>query len=480
MLKDQLSSVIKNMCNKNPTKGQEELISNISDFIVSSGDKDIFLLKGYAGTGKTTTISAMVQALEELKIRTILLAPTGRAAKVLSMYTHQIAYTIHKQIYRQKSSKDGFGNFMLDKNMYSNTFFVIDEASMIANQSIDKSVFGTGQLLNDLLEYVYNGKHCKIILIGDTAQLPPVGNPVGPALDKSYFEGLRYTVTEIELTEVVRQTENSGILYNATLIRNIIAAKSIEYPKFKLDGFSDMQRLGGADLIEELNSAYEKYGLNQTIVICRSNKRANLYNAGIRSQILWREEQLAVGDYLMIVKNNYFWLHDFEAVDFIANGDIAKVTRIFRYHDKYDYHFVDVSLEFIDYENIEIDARILLDTLTLETASLKSEDNKKMFYTILEDYAEIKPKEQQYLKVRSNKFFNALQVKYAYAVTCHKAQGGQWKAVFIDQGYFTDEMLNIDYLRWLYTALTRSTEKVYLVNFNDPFFEDGKMETHFS
>ena len=485
MLADHIKNIILDKLKFKPTSDQSKLINGLSGFIMDNNPNKIFLIKGYAGTGKTTVVSALVNAFRKLKIKSVLLAPTGRAAKVLSLYSKKSAFTIHKKIYRQKSSKDGFGIFALDTNLHSNTFFIVDEASMISNQSNDISVFGSGRLLDDLIKYVYNNKSCKLILIGDTAQLPPVGIDISPALDAKQLEYFDLEAIEFTLTEVVRQTNDSGILLNATNIRNLIASEHYTFPKFDLDNISDIERISGSELIETISDSYDKYGFEDTIIITRSNKRANQYNKGIRNQILWREEEIAVGDFLMVVKNNYFWIDENEKtcqpclagrqatgkIDFIANGDIAEIVKIKKYHEQYGFRFADVVLKLVDYDNIEIECKIILDTLDINSAALSSDNNKKLFYNIMEDYKDEKTKKKQYEGVKNNEFFNALQVKFSYAITCHKAQGGQWKNVFIDHGYITDEMMDKEYLRWLYTAFTRPVEKLYLVNFNKNFFD---------
>ena len=478
MLTDHIHKKLLQFLGHSPTSGQNFLLKSLSNFIVTKNPDEIFLIKGYAGTGKTTVIKALVCYLREIKHRCVLLAPTGRAAKVMNSYTNHPAFTIHKKIYRQKSSKDGFGQFILDKNLHKNTFFVVDEASMIANGSNDISIFGTGRLLDDLLEYVYSGENCKLVLIGDTAQLPPVKLDISPALDKRVLEKQGFSVIENLLTEVLRQEEAQGVLENATYIRQMIAKKRTGYPELTLKGFNDIHALAGTNLIETISTSYDKYGYENTIIICRSNKRANAYNLGIRNQILWREDEIATGDYIMIVKNNYYWPQYYEesGIDFIANGDIAKITRIKKIQELYGFRFADVEIELVDYNNTCMEVKILLDTLTSETASLSSDDNKTLFYAILEDYMDLKPKKKQYDNVKENPFFNALQIKFAYAVTCHKAQGGQWHTVYIDQGYITDEMLTTDYLRWLYTAFTRATHQLYLMNFKKEFFKDAMME----
>jgi len=455
-----------------PTAGQKLLMEKLSLFISDTVIDSVFLLKGYAGTGKTTMLNVLVKTLEKFRFQTVLLAPTGRAAKVLAAYTGRNAYTIHKRIYRQQSSSDGTGRFVLDKNMGRNCFFIVDEASMISNSSRETSSFGSGRLLDDLYEYVYSGQNCKLMLVGDTAQLPPVGMNVSPALDKAELEAYGLEVIEHELTEVVRQEQHSGILFNATSIREIIATGFPEPDYFPVETgrFDDIFRLNGEDLIEKISTCYERYGEQQTMVITRSNKRANRFNQGIRASILYKDAEIAAGDLLMVVKNNYFWLGKEEKTDFIANGDIVEIKTIRGYEELYGFRFANVRLQFIDYENLEIDCKIFLDTLSMESASMTREDNSRLFNLVSEDYMEVKNKKKRWEKVRENPYFNALQVKFAYAVTCHKAQGGQWDAVFIDQGYLLPEMINTEYLRWLYTAFTRPVKELYLVNFNKEFF----------
>lgn len=470
MLKDHIKNIILEKLSFKPTNDQYILIEGLSEFILDDDEGTIFLIKGYAGTGKTTIMGTLVEAFKKLRIKSVLLAPTGRAAKVLSAYSKKTAYTIHKKIYRQKSSKDGFGIFALDTNLHSNTVFIVDEASMISNISGESSVFGSGRLLDDLIQFVYNDKSCKLILIGDVAQLPPVGIDISPALDSKQLESYGFNVKEFNLREVVRQQESSGILANATNVRNLILSEKYTFPKIELSNISDIGKITGNELIETISDSYEKLGYENTIIITRSNKRANQYNKGIRSQILWREEEIAIGDFIMIVKNNYYWLDENEKIDFIANGDIAEIIKIGHYEERYGFRFADVSLRFVDYGDLEIDCKIILDTLDINSAALSTEDNKQLFYNTLEDYQHLKTRKKQYEGVREDEFFNALQVKFAYAITCHKAQGGQWKNVFIDHGYIADEMIDKEYLRWLYTAFTRPTEKLYLVNFNKRFF----------
>lgn len=477
MLTDHIENIILEKLGFEPTTDQQKLIKGLSGFIMDNDSSGVFLIKGYAGTGKTTTMSALVKAFKEFKIKSVLMAPTGRAAKVLSSFSKKTAYTIHKKIYRQKSSKDGFGVFVLDHNAHSNTFFIVDEASMVSNSSSDISIFGTGRLLDDLIKFVYNNKACKLILIGDVAQLPPVGIEISPALDAKQLESYGLEVQEYNLKEVVRQKKKSGILLNATNIRNQISEENFTFPKFDMDTIVDIERISGSDLIEKISDSYDKSGYEDTVIITRSNKRANQYNQGIRSQILWREEEISVGDFLMVVKNNYYWIEDNKKIgqsgnniDFIANGDIVEIMKIKKYVERYGFRFADVTLRFIDYSDLEVDCKIILDTLNINSAALTSDDNKQLFYSVMEDYQHIKTRKKQYEGVKNDEFFNALQVKFSYAITCHKAQGGQWKNVFIDHGYVNEDMMDKEYLRWLYTSFTRPTEKLYLVNFSKHFF----------
>lgn len=467
------SEIIKNL-GRSPTPGQEALSLKLADFIAESGMDAVFLLRGYAGTGKTSMVSSLVKTFAKFKFNSVLLAPTGRAAKVLSTYTGRNAYTIHKNIYRQQSSSDGMGRFVLNKNLCKDTFFIVDEASMISNTTGETSIFGSGRLLEDLIEYVYTGNNCRLLLVGDTAQLPPVGLDVSPALSAQELESYDREVYEYELTEVVRQDKNSGILYNATFLRQLINSGDEQEGYFNLEykPFEDIRRLSGADLIEEISTCFDRYGLMETIVITRSNKRANKFNEGIRSTILYKEADISVGDLLLVVKNNYFWMEENEKIDFIANGDIAEIIAIYKYEELYGFRFANVSLRLIDYPDIEFDCKIILDALSIESASLSGEQNRKLFDAVAEDYVEIRNKKKRWEEIRKNPYFNALQVKFAYAVTCHKAQGGQWSAVFVDQGYLTEDMINTEFLRWLYTAFTRPVERLYLVNFNKEFFEE--------
>lgn len=472
MLKNHVKALLEQNLLFTPTHCQSDLMAGLADFITSGEQDKIMLIKGFAGTGKTTMINALTQSLKLLKIRTVLLAPTGRAAKVMAGYTSMPAFTIHKKIYRQQSSADGMGRFVLDKNLHKNTWFVVDEASMISNENNENSVFGSGRLLNDLLEYVYSGTNCRLILVGDTAQLPPVGLAVSPALDAENIQKEGFDVVEYVLTEVVRQAAGSGILSCATQIRQRIEEGIFTgFFQFDLHLFDDVIRVSGDELIERISSCYSKYGIFETTIVTRSNKRANLYNKGIRGSILYRENEIERGDLLMVVKNNYYWMDEASKLEFIANGDIAEVVSIYGYEELYGFRFADVCLRFVDYDDVELDCKIFLDTLSIESASFSYEQNRRLFEAVSEDYLDIPNKRERWKKIKENPHFNALQVKYAYALTCHKAQGGQWKAVFVDHGYLTEEMLDNEYYRWLYTAFTRPVEKLFLVNFHKSFFE---------
>ena len=427
-------------------------------------------MTGYAGTGKTSVISSIVKTLDSLRMRSVLLAPTGRAAKVLASYSGRQAFTIHKKIYRQKSSKDGLGSFSLDRNLHKDTFFIVDEASMVSNSSGDSSLFGSGRLLDDLIEYVYSGTECKLILVGDTAQLPPVGSVVSPALDPVSLGSYGFGLISCELKQVVRQSETSGVLMNATRVRLQVAENDLVHPSIDCINYKDTIRITGEELIDEISSAYGTCGMEGTIIVVNSNKQANRYNQGIRNRIFFREEEISPGDMVMVVKNNYSIIdEDEEGAGFIANGDIAEVRKIRQYEERYGFRFADMVLKFPDY-NLETEAKVMMDVLHLDTPALPSDRNKELYQNILADYLHIKTRRKQFEAVKSNPYFNALQIKFAYAVTCHKAQGGQWERVFIDQGMFNRNEISIDYLRWFYTALTRSTDKVYLVNFSENFF----------
>ena len=469
MINSHLSRQIRQNFPHTPTNEQLFALNILADFLLSANENSALLLKGYAGTGKTSLVGALVKTMSGLKQKSVLLAPTGRAAKVISNYAGQQAFTIHKKIYRQDAFSNDLSAFHPSDNLHKDTLFIVDEASMISNQGIDSHYFGSGRLLDDLIHYVYSGENCRLMLMGDTAQLPPVMQEESPALQADILKGYNLQVDEIQLTEVVRQDLNSGILYNATLLRDSLRNNRVEiYPKLTVKGFADIQMINGSELIEAISNAYSKDGLDDTIVISRSNKRANIYNNGIRNQILYREEELSTGDRLMIVKNNYFWTRNNKEIDFIANGEIVQVLRVRNESHLYGFRFCDVTVRFQDYD-MELDIKILLDTLQTEAPALPKELNDKLFYTILEDYQDISTKSGKMKKMKENPHYNVVQVKYAYAITCHKAQGGQWKNVFLDIGYMTEEMLGENFYRWLYTAMTRATDRLYLVNLPEEF-----------
>ena len=466
MINNYLEQQIKENFHYQPTFEQELAVKSLATFLLSKQNDTIFLLRGFAGTGKTSLVGALVKTMDSLAQKSILLAPTGRAAKVFSLYAGHPAYTIHKKIYRQKSFSNEMTNFSLNDNLNTHTLFHVDESSMISNDGLSGSSFGSGRLLDDLIQFVYSGTGCRLILMGDTAQLPPVGEEESPALSADILKGYGLEVQEIGLTQVVRQLENSGILWNATKLRRYIAEENfLSLPKVRLKGFADIRILPGNELIDELNTCYGRDGMDETMVICRSNKRANLYNNGIRNTILDREDELNSGDMLMIAKNNYFWTEKNKEIDFIANGDIAVVRRVRRTKELYGFRFAEVLLSFPDYNDFELEANLLLDTLHSESPALPKELNDKLFYSVLEDYADITIKKERMKKMKADPYYNALQIKYAYAITCHKAQGGQWKNIFLDQGYITEENIGPDYFRWLYTAFTRATQTLYLVNY---------------
>ena len=457
-----------------PTSEQTVAMNRLAIFVNNPAPRQLFLLKGYAGTGKTVIISSLVRTLVSHHRRVVLMAPTGRAAKVFSNTSGYPACTIHKKIYRQKSILDA-GSFQLDRNLHEHTLFLVDEASMISNEGLSGSTFGTGRLLDDLVSYVYSGVDCRLLMMGDQAQLPPVGEHESPGLSAQVMSTYGLNVSEFCLANVMRQEQESGILYNATLLRDFtLEAAGMGGFRFKLDGFRDVVKISGSELIETLSGCYSRDGIDETMVLCRSNKRAIIYNNGIRSQILDREDELNRGDSIMIVKNNYYWTEKLladEGADlyanlpsFIANGDIAVIRRVRRMRELYGFRFEDAVLSFPDYDDLEMDVTLLMDTLHSEAPSLTREDSDKLFAAVMEDYAEIPDKKEKMKKLRENPHFNALQIKYAYAVTCHKAQGGQWKNIFIDQGYIPEDGRDEDYYRWLYTALTRATQTVYLVN----------------
>lgn len=455
---------------------QNEALDLIADFLHTFDPQSCIILKGYAGTGKTTIISALVKTLPRLSKHTVLLAPTGRAAKVMGSYSGKNALTIHKKIYRKKNAVGLQTDFTLADNTHENTLFIIDEASMISDEGVN--LFSNG-LLQDLISYVQSGENCALMFVGDIAQLPPVGLATSPALDLDILSNeFGLTTYTYELTEVVRQAKDSGILFNATKIRNEIRLEnepsSYHYPKFVTIGFKDIYSMSGERLLEGLHYAYDKYGIANCIVICRSNKSANLYNRHIRNQILFRDEEITGGDILMVVRNNYYWLqqHDEEQKGFIANGDMATVRKVSNIHEMHDFRFADIDLEFLDNnEGGTIKCRILLDSLYVDAPQLPYEHQAKLYESIASDYEDIPLKKDRLEAIKKDPYYNALQIKFAYAITCHKAQGGQWPLVFVDQGYMTDEMLDTDFLRWLYTAITRASQELFLVNFNSKFYE---------
>lgn len=466
MINNYLERQIKENFPYQPTFEQEIAVKSLSEFLLSTANETVFVLRGYAGTGKTSLVGALVKAMDKLQQKSVLLAPTGRAAKVFSAYAGHPAFTIHKKIYRQQSFSNEVSNFSINDNLTTHTLYIVDEASMISNEGLSGSMFGTGRLLDDLVEFVYSGAGCRLLLMGDTAQLPPVGEEQSPALVTEALKGYGLNVIEVDLTQVVRQVQASGILWNATQIRRLIAEEECySLPKIKVSGFPDIKVVPGDELIETLTGCYEKDGMDETIVVCRSNKRANIYNKGIRAQILYREDELNTGDLLMIAKNNYYWTERYKEMDFIANGEIAVVRRVRRTRELYGFRFAEMVLSFPDYNDFEIEANLLLDTLHSDAPALPKTENDRLFYSVLEDYADITVKRERMKKMKADPHYNALQVKYAYAVTCHKAQGGQWQNVFLDQGYMSDEYLTPDYFRWLYTAFTRASKTLYLVNY---------------
>ncbi len=520
MIHDELTYRIRQALGLVPTAEQEQAISLFAQFMTDRDEQVVMILRGSAGTGKTTLAAAVVKALAALNQKLILLAPTGRAAKVFSLYAGHPAYTIHRRIYRQKSAGD-LSAFNLNANLNRDTLFIIDEASMISNQGFGESAFGSGFLLDDLMQFVYNGQNCRMLLIGDKAQLPPVGEEESPALMAGVLRGYGMKVYECDLNQVLRQSEESGILWNATRIRgyggagvrgceNSLSADGnlvppyprTPVPTIRTNGFSDISVVPGDELIESLSSSYRQVGMDETMVITRSNKRANIYNQGIRNMVLDREDELCRGDQLMIVKNNYFWVKDdfisrsvecgvrsentpatespsehislhtphsslhtnTPSLSFLANGDRAVVQRVRNIHELYGFRFAEVTMTFPDYDDYELTATVLLDTLTSEAPALTREQQEQLFNAVMEDYADIPVKADRIKKLKTDRYYNALQVKFAYAVTCHKAQGGQWAHIYLDQGYMTDDMLTPDYIHWLYTAFTRATEKLFLVN----------------
>lgn len=458
-----------------PTEGQRILILALAEFILNRSKNEAFLFKGYAGTGKTTILSALVKAAPALRQKTVLLAPTGRAAKVMASYSGKQAFTIHRKIYQPRSTSDGSVFMARMDNLHTNTIFIVDEASMIPGRpSQDGRFYTDADLLSDLIDYVYSGKNCCLVLIGDTAQLPPVGAELSPALDSRFLEtSFRLQVRKLELREVMRQSLESGVLANATLIREKIAAGDFNFPVFHIGNFADIRSIDSTQLEDALFFAHKDYGDDKTIIITRSNKRANIYNREIRHRILFREEEISAGDYMMVVRNNYFWLPKDSPAGFIANGDIIEIQKIRSISELYGFRFAEALVRMVDYpEHPEIEVKLLMDTISAETPALSFEDNQRFFEEVMKDYADIPERRRKMEKVKNNPWFNALQVKFAYALTCHKTQGGQWETVFIDQPWLPDGTFDQEFLRWLYTAVTRATQQVFLVNFKDEFFSE--------
>jgi exodeoxyribonuclease-5 len=462
-----------------PTAEQLIFCREMAGFLSGMLDEKCFILRGYAGTGKTTSVAALVKALPQFKLRPVLLAPTGRAAKVMSNYTGRTALTIHKKIYRKRSAVSMELSFQLAPNLNEHTLFIVDEASMISDEW---NLQSGSSFLKDLMEFVYNQKNCGVLFVGDTAQLPPVGSLDSPALSGEHLaNAFQLKVTQVELREVVRQEKKSGILANATMLRKLVNGYAqraadgevlkVELPKFKTKSYKDIFRMTGLKLVEGLEYAYRKFDMENCLIVCRSNKSANVYNQQIRARLLYREEELTGGDQVMVVRNNYFWLGESESAAFIANGDMARITRVRNEEERYGLRFSEVQMEFLDYPEVgAISCKVLLDTLTGETPNLSQEDSQKLYEGVNLDYEHIKNKKDRLAAVKQDPYYNALQIKFAYAVTCHKAQGGQWDAVFVDQGYLTDEMVDMDFLRWLYTAVTRAKRELFLVNFAQNLF----------
>ena len=486
MVVDELKYKILQQFGFPPTQEQANALDVFARFLTDRNPQVVMILRGSAGTGKTSLSGAIVRTLQAIRQKVMLLAPTGRAAKVFSLNSGTPAYTIHRRIYREKSFSGVDGQFNLNDNLFTDTLFMVDEASMVANMGLGGMNFGSGCLLDDLVHFVYQGRNDRLMLIGDKAQLPPVGEEESPALNAAMLQGYGLTVYECDLNEVLRQSEQSGILYNATMIRQMITHDDItQLPKIRFTGFSDIRQMPGAELIEALADSYHHVGLDDTIVVTRSNKRANIFNQGIRNMVLDREEELSQGDILMIVKNNYYWMEEErkkikekdnqvpsnDIPAFLANGDRAKVLKVRRRIDLYGFRFATLLLQFPDYGNYELEATVLLDTLTSEAPALTHEQQEQLFHQIEEDYQDVPLKADRMKAIRQDQFYNALQVKFAYAVTCHKAQGGQWAHVYVDQGYMTDDMLTPDYIHWLYTAFTRATEILYLVNWPETQIE---------
>ena len=473
MTSSQFYSVLRKQFPFQPTVKQDIFFQKIADFLTNTSADEIFVLKGYAGTGKTTVISTIVNNLGAVNKKYVLLAPTGRAAKVIANYSNKAAFTIHKKIYYPKKGKAGGVSFTMKENKHTNTVFIVDESSMISDVNTEAKLYENGSLLDDLISFVYSGKNCKMILLGDTAQLPPVQLDVSPALDTEKL-ALNYNkeVFSIELDEVMRQEEFSGILHNATELRELMKSAFLDDFKFSLKGYKDIVRLtDGFDIQDAIQTAYNNYSIEDTCFIVRSNKRANQYNQQIRTKILDKESDLSVGDYLMVVKNNYFWLKETDEAGFIANGDIVEVMEIFGFKELYDFKFAKVKIRMVDYPDQKpFETMLLLNTITSESPSLTYEESNHLYQEVLKDY-EGEAQYRKFLKVKNNEYFNALQVKFSYAITCHKSQGGQWNTVFIEQPYLPNGV-DLDYIRWLYTAVTRAKDKLYLIGFKNESFDE--------
>ena len=454
-----------------PTAGQDTAIAMLSDFVTTPQHNGLFVLKGYAGTGKTTLVSALVRTFNKLHQRVVLLAPTGRAAKVFSVYSGNKAFTIHKHIYRVQM-REGMLHFSRKDNKLNHTLFIVDEVSMISDSQQRSDLFSSRSVLDDLINYVFEGEQNKLLFIGDDAQLPPVHSGESPALQTEYLKhSFNLSLTACQLTDVVRQALDSGILFNANQLREKLKRGDFEFPYFSNVEFPDFQRISGITLEDELNTLYNRYDHDEIVTITRSNKRAFMFNSEIRNRILYRENQIAAGDYLMAVKNNYYWVDEGSEVGFIANGDIMEILAINKIQELYGFHFADVTVRLCDYPQYpNIDVKLILESLDCESASMSQEDNNRLYQEVSMDYQDIANKRQRYLKIKNDPFLNAVQVKFAYSLTCHKTQGGQWKVVLVDQGYLPDDGIDKEFVRWLYTALTRATEKVYLINFKDEMF----------
>lgn len=471
MITDELSYQIVKAFGFTPTAEQAVAVDEFCRFMTDRDDRTVMILCGSAGTGKTSLSAAIVRTMLQIGHKVVLLAPTGRAAKVFALNAGHPAFTIHRKIYRQKTFTGEMTGFSLNDNLHQDTLFMVDEASMISNETASSvAVFGTGRLLDDLITYVYGGRNCRLMLIGDKAQLPPIGEEESPALMPNILACYSLSVYQSGLNEVLRQAEGSGILYNATTIRRMVTHDEVtQLPKISLSGFADICSVPGNELIERLDGSYSEVGIDEAMVITRSNKRANIYNKGVRAMVLGREDELSFGEMLMIVKNNYYWTEEDKdgKLPFIANGDRACVRRVRNVQELYGFRFADVWLQFPDYDDYELQTTVLLDTLTSDAPALTHEQSEKLFNAVLEDYQDVPLKADRMKRIRQDRYYNAVQIKYAYAVTCHKAQGGQWAHIYLDQGYMTDDMLTPDYIHWLYTAFTRATEKLFLVNWPD-------------